>query len=174
MAEMRTVCSITSEFGATVIRTVFFFMCVIYFFYAERRFVFLNENLIFNVLLSIGLYNYHNTNIVYNFYWKQIQFPAQIIYIFSFRHICVIILKLSHDTPRHEGAWRERSYSSYSFSTSALDGVEWSGVTPRPRFSPGERTPGTHCTGGWVGLRAGLDPEARGKFFSPLLGIEPR
>jgi hypothetical protein len=32
---------------------------------------------------------------------------------------------------------------------------------------PGERTPGTHCTGGWVGPRAGLDTEARGK-------IEPR
>jgi hypothetical protein len=30
-------------------------------------------------------------------------------------------------------------------------------VTPRPRFTPRERTPGTHCTGGWVGPRAGLD-----------------
>jgi hypothetical protein len=29
--------------------------------------------------------------------------------------------------------------------------------------NPGERTPGTHCTGGWVGLRAGLEAEARGK-----------
>jgi hypothetical protein len=29
----------------------------------------------------------------------------------------------------------------------------------------GERTPGTHCTGGWVGLRAGLDTEARGKIL---------
>jgi hypothetical protein len=28
---------------------------------------------------------------------------------------------------------------------------------------PGKRTPGTHCTGGWVGLRAGLDTEATGK-----------
>jgi hypothetical protein len=27
---------------------------------------------------------------------------------------------------RHKGAWRERMYSSYSFSTSALDGGEWS------------------------------------------------
>jgi hypothetical protein len=51
--------------------------------------------------------------------------------------------------------------SSYSFPTSALDGGEC--VTPRPRFSPGERTPSTHCTGGWVGLRAGLDTEVRGK-----------
>ena len=29
-------------------------------------------------------------------------------------------------------------------------------VTPRPLFTPRER-PGTHCTGGWVGPRAGLD-----------------
>jgi hypothetical protein len=39
---------------------------------------------------------------------------------------------------------------------------------------PRERTPGTHCTGGWVGPRAGLDTEATGKIFSPLPGIEPR
>jgi hypothetical protein len=38
----------------------------------------------------------------------------------------------------------------------------------------GERTPGTHCTGGWVGLRAGLDTEVRGKHPLPLLGIKPR
>jgi hypothetical protein len=38
---------------------------------------------------------------------------------------------------------------------------------------PGERNPGTHCTGGWVGPRAGLDTEASGKILSPLPGIEP-
>jgi hypothetical protein len=38
-------------------------------------------------------------------------------------------------------------------------------ITPRPRFTPGERTPGTHCTGGWVGPRAGLDTEE--KSFTP-------
>jgi hypothetical protein len=32
---------------------------------------------------------------------------------------------------------------------------------------PRERTPGTHCTGGWVGPRAGLDTEATGKSFAP-------
>jgi hypothetical protein len=36
-----------------------------------------------------------------------------------------------------------------------------------------DRTPGTHCVGGWVSLRAGLDTEARGKIISPLPGIEP-
>jgi hypothetical protein len=38
-------------------------------------------------------------------------------------------------------------------------------VTPRPRFIPEQRTPGIHCTGGWVGLRAGLDTEATGKIL---------
>jgi hypothetical protein len=41
-------------------------------------------------------------------------------------------------------------------------------------LSPGERTPGTHWTGGWVGPRAGLDTEDRGKILSSLPGIEPR
>ena len=37
--------------------------------------------------------------------------------------------------------------------TAALEGDEWPAVSPgRPR-----ETPVTHCTGGWVGLRAGLD-----------------
>jgi hypothetical protein len=47
-------------------------------------------------------------------------------------------------------------------------GITWGcvvNVTPRPRFTPGERAHGTHCTGGWVSLRAGLDTEARGKIL---------
>jgi hypothetical protein len=43
-------------------------------------------------------------------------------------------------------------------------------ITPLPRFTPGERTPGTHCTGGWVGPRAGLDTDARGKTLCPRRG----
>jgi hypothetical protein len=66
---------------------------------------------------------------------------------------------------RHEGAWGERRYSSYSFSTSALDGGEWLASRPRPCFTPGERTPGTHWAGGWVGHRAGLDAGARRKIL---------
>jgi hypothetical protein len=34
---------------------------------------------------------------------------------------------------------------------------------------PRVRTPGTHCTGGWVGPRAGLDTEARGKILYLLI-----
>jgi hypothetical protein len=42
---------------------------------------------------------------------------------------------------------------------------------------PGKKTPGTHCTGGWVGpswVPAGLDTEVTGKILLPLPGIEPR
>jgi hypothetical protein len=45
---------------------------------------------------------------------------------------------------------------------------------PRPRFNPRESTPGAHWTGGWVGPRAGLNTEFRGKILLPLPGIEPR
>jgi hypothetical protein len=43
---------------------------------------------------------------------------------------------------------------------------------PRPLFTPGERTTGTHCTGDWVGHRAGQDTEVKGKILLPLPGIE--
>jgi hypothetical protein len=78
-------------------------------------------------------------------------------------------------TTRHEGVkgWREEVQLLLILDL----GSRWRwvvSVTPRPRFTPGERTPGTHCTGGWVGPRAGLDTEARGKILSSLPGIEPR
>jgi hypothetical protein len=47
-------------------------------------------------------------------------------------------------------------------------------VTPRPRFTPRERTKGTHWTGGTVSLRAGMDTETRGKILLPLPGMEPQ
>jgi hypothetical protein len=74
---------------------------------------------------------------------------------------------------RHGGAWGERRYSSYSFTTSALDGGEWSASRPGRAFTLGERTPGTHCTGGWVGPRADLDTEDRGKILCPCRGSNP-
>jgi hypothetical protein len=46
-------------------------------------------------------------------------------------------------------------------------------ITPRPRFAPGERTPGTHWIGGWVGPRAGLDAEARRKILCLCQGSNP-
>jgi hypothetical protein len=47
-------------------------------------------------------------------------------------------------------------------------------ITPWPSFRAGKKTPGTRWTGGWVGPRAGLDTEARGKILLRLPGIEPR
>jgi hypothetical protein len=99
--------------------------------------------------------------------------------LFQMTRVIVIVTRLRYmplnscSTTRHEGACVERGYSSYSFSTSALDGVSGQRHA-RPGFTSGERNPGTHWTGGWVGLRASLDTEARGKIVSPLPGIEPR
>jgi hypothetical protein len=76
-------------------------------------------------------------------------------------HVCCKAnkAKQSHNTPwRRKG---ERRYSSYSFITSALDGGEWSASLPGCALSPGERTPGTHWTVGWMGLRVGLYTEVR-------------
>jgi hypothetical protein len=42
---------------------------------------------------------------------------------------------------RHGGAWGERRYSSCSFSTSALDGGEWSASRLGRAFTPGEGPP---------------------------------
>jgi hypothetical protein len=67
------------------------------------------------------------------------------------------------------GIWGERRYSFYSFLTSALDRGEW--LASRPgRTLPRGRTLGTHCTGDWVGPRAGLDTEVRGKILCPCRG----
>ena len=55
----------------------------------------------------------------------------------------------------YEGPEGEQRYSYTLPSTSALGGGWVVNTTPRPLY-PQER-PGTHCTGGWVGLRAGLD-----------------
>jgi hypothetical protein len=81
-------------------------------------------------------------------------------------------LKLSHYTPR-----RLLSRKEVQLLLIHDLGTRWRwvvSVTPKPRFTPVERTPGTHCTGGWVCPRVGLDTEARGKILSSLSGIEPR
>jgi hypothetical protein len=59
-----------------------------------------------------------------------------------------------HSRTGHEGPGREYRNSSTLSLTSALGGVKVKG-TLWPLY-PRER-PGTHCTGGWVGLRAGLN-----------------
>jgi hypothetical protein len=68
--------------------------------------------------------------------------------------------------PRHEGALEEWRYSSTHSLTSALDGDEWSASRPS-RFTPRERTHGTHWIGGWVGHRVVLDAVVKRKIPSP-------
>jgi hypothetical protein len=56
------------------------------------------------------------------------------------------------------------------FLTSALVGGEWSASHPS-YFTPGERSPGSHCIGGWVDPRAALDDVDKRKFLT-LPGLE--
>jgi hypothetical protein len=65
--------------------------------------------------------------------------------------------------------WMYRSTFSWPL-TSALVGGEWSNSRPG-RFTPGERTIGTHWIGGWMGPRARLDDMENRKF---LILPEPR
>jgi hypothetical protein len=67
------------------------------------------------------------------------------------------------------GEWM---YRSTFFLTSALTGGEWSASRPG-RFTPVERAPGTHCTGGLVEPRAGLD-DVQERNFLTLPGLELR
>jgi hypothetical protein len=58
----------------------------------------------------------------------------------------------------------ERGYSSYSFTTSALDGGEWSASHPGRALLPGKGPPVLIVQeAGWAS--AGLDTEARGKIL---------
>jgi hypothetical protein len=59
------------------------------------------------------------------------------------------------------------------FLTSALVGGELS-TSRLGRFTPGERAPGTHWLGGWVGPRTGLDDVEKIKFMIlPRLELRP-
>jgi hypothetical protein len=72
-------------------------------------------------------------------------------------------LKLSCYTP-----WRRLGGEEVYLLLIQDLGTRWGwvvSVTPRPHFSPEERTPGTHWTGGWVGPRADLDIEVGGKIL---------
>jgi hypothetical protein len=70
---------------------------------------------------------------------KQALQHARRLFVTSF----YILACFSKSCPiiRHGGAWVERRYSSYSFSTSALDGGEWSASRPGRAFAPEKGTP---------------------------------
>jgi hypothetical protein len=97
--------------------------------------------------------------------WQKL--PTQKLHFFK----DLLKLKLSYYTLRRRLGGEE----VYLLPTLDL-GTRWGSmvsVTPWMCSSPGERTPSTHWTEGWVGPRASVDTEARGKILSPLLGIEP-
>jgi hypothetical protein len=76
--------------------------------------------------------------------------------------------------PQHiYGGTGEGRYSSYSFTTSALEGAIGQRHAPAALY-PGRKDSGTHCTGSWVGLRPGLNTEVKRKILLPLPGIDPR
>jgi hypothetical protein len=75
--------------------------------------------------------------------------------------------------PRHEGVLGELRYSSTHSLTSAIDGGEWSASCPG-RFTPRERSSGTHWIRGWVGPRAILDAVVKRKIPSPRRESNPR
>jgi hypothetical protein len=67
-------------------------------------------------------------------------------------------VKLSRYTP-----WRHMGGEEVKLLLILNLGTRWGwvvSVTPRPRFTPRERTPGTHYIGGWVDPKAGLDAGA--------------
>jgi hypothetical protein len=70
------------------------------------------------------------------------------------RHVQVKQIKIYHVTCQ-AGVEGRRRFRSYLFQTLALDAVGGQPHAPAA-LSPGMR-PGTHCTGGWVGHRVGMD-----------------
>jgi hypothetical protein len=66
----------------------------------------------------------------------------------------------------------ERKYSYYSSLTSALDGSERS-VSGSGHALRWGKNPCTHGIGGWIGHRAGLNTEAKGKILCLCWGSNP-
>jgi hypothetical protein len=106
--------------------------------------------------------NYHHRCYYWTVSWHEKLFK---FYLYSKRK--------SGPSTRHGGAWGERRYSSYSFTTSALDGGEWSESRPG-RPLPPEKGPPVPIV-----QEAGWAPEPVWtqrirKNPLPLPGIEPR
>jgi hypothetical protein len=114
---------------------------------------------------------------IYYFSFKLLFHPANIrSYSLIDIQLSLLAYNVKGKKPSRYTPWRRwggEEYNSYSFLTSALDGGEWSASRPGRAFTPGEWTPGLHCTGGWVGPRAGLDTKARGKILCPCRGLNP-
>jgi hypothetical protein len=72
--------------------------------------------------------------------------------------LMVKVKAVSQHTYGGTGGGGKRMYSSYSFTTSALDGDEWLAPCPGRALPLGKGPlPSTHLTEGWVGPRVSLD-----------------
>ena len=76
------------------------------------------------------------------------------IYKISATKVIFSILEQAMNAQREREREREWRYSSTLSLTLALGWGGWSTSCPG-HFTPGKK-PGTHCTGGWLGPRAGL------------------
>jgi hypothetical protein len=128
------------------------------------------------LILSVNLAKWRNRTEVTEFRTKRhyrfcitrngskcrVRLCLKISYIFPLFSYMQAYIKKEKSGPAtyHGGALGERRYSSYSFLTSALEGVEWSASRPGRALPPGYL-----YIGGWVGPRAGLDAEVRGKIL---------
>jgi hypothetical protein len=66
-------------------------------------------------------------------------------------------------------------WGSVGIAPRILDlGTRWRSASRPGRFTPKERTPGTHWIGGWVGPRAFLDTVVKRKIPSPRRESNPR
>jgi hypothetical protein len=71
-------------------------------------------------------------------YQKQ---PYSMELITQFSQASYYFLPKSCPTTHHEGTWGERRYSSFSFSSLALDWGEWSALRPGHALAPGKGSP---------------------------------
>jgi hypothetical protein len=82
-----------------------------------------------------------------------------------------VFLCLIDQAQRHEDVYESEGIAR-PFLISALDEGEWS-ASRSGRFTPGERSLGTHWIGGLVGNRVGMDTVENRKIIFPLPRIEP-
>ena len=112
-------------------------------------------------ILEIHVFQFRN----YTEQWGKVQLCVCVCvwYIYIYVHIKVKVLPITG----HWGPEDEYRYSSTLSWPRHLDGVV--STTPRQLY-PRER-PGTHCVGGWIDPRVGLDGCGKSR---PPSGFDPR
>jgi hypothetical protein len=139
-----------------------------------------NERLLWDSVIN-RCYSIKNRSLVSSYqYWETMTFWIYNIYYSAittgfirliFRFLQVKRVKWFRYTP-----WRRIGWEEVQLLLILNLDTRWGwvvSITPRPRFTPGKRAPGTHCTGGWLVPRAGLDAEARGKILCLCWGLNP-